>query len=371
MNTYKSLLLTTIFIAGTSVAVATDTENMEPRKVGAHKYNLKPTTQARRDMLNKKKAKHLQKFGGPNHQKEEKALSPERAENKGFFKFIGVLGKKPKPAPKRVLPTQVDLSSYCTIFDQGELGSCTGNAIAGCFYARQAIEFQDLDKKVHTLPQIKAKLAPVSRLFIYYKEREMEGTVNEDAGASIGDGMYVQYKYGAPKESQWPYDISKFTVAPPESVVAAAKENRDLDGVSHDEIDTSKATVINAMRHSLANKQPLVLGILLYSSFESDAVAKTGHVPMPNTRREELLGGHAVLAVGYDDKQKRFKIANSWGTGWGNNGFFTLPYDYFKPNYRLASECWQMGTVTTPKIVLQLAGHHNGSAPELNNNNNV
>lgn len=97
------------------------------------------------------------------------------------------------------------------------------------------------------------------------------------------------------------------------------------------------------MKGCLASGYPFVFGFSVYESFESQAVAQTGIVPMPSPN-EQLLGGHAVLAVGYDDEQGRFIVRNSWGKDWGMEGYFTIKYDYLL-NDNLADDFWTIRRV--------------------------
>jgi C1A family cysteine protease len=229
------------------------------------------------------------------------------------------------PAPVlTVLPPKVDLRPACppTVYDQGRLGSCTANAIAAAF------EF-DLGKQ--KLPDFMP-----SRLFIYYNERKIEGTVDSDSGAMIRDGIKSVAKQGVCTEDAWPYDISKFTDQPTKECYTAAKDNQAL---SYQRIPQS----LNQMRGCLANGYPFVFGFTVYESFESSEVAQTGVVPMP-VDGESVLGGHAVLAVGYDDETQRFLVRNSWGSGWGDGGYFTIPYAYLT-NRGLASDFWTIAKV--------------------------
>ncbi|HEX8713057.1 MAG TPA: C1 family peptidase [Terracidiphilus sp.] len=222
------------------------------------------------------------------------------------------------------LPASVDLRPQCPpVYDQGQLGSCTGNAIAG------AIEFDQMKEK-------RQVFAP-SRLFIYYNERVMEGTVNSDAGAQIRDGIKSVATLGAAPESDWPYDISKFTKRPPAKAYSDAK--KDLVS-SYSRV----AQVLNQMQGCLAQGYPFVLGITVYESFESDAVAKSGVVPMPG-QHEKAIGGHAIVAVGYNNNKRVFILRNSWGTSWGMKGYFTMPYEYLL-DARLSSDFWTIRTVT-------------------------
>jgi C1A family cysteine protease len=175
-----------------------------------------------------------------------------------------------------------------------------------------------------------------SRLFIYYNERVIEGTVNSDSGAQIRDGIKAVASQGVCPEQEWPYDISKFTQKP--SIQAYSDALTDK-AVSYQ----SLVADLNQMRGCLASGYPFILGFTVYESFESQAVAQTGHAPMP-APGERAVGGHAVVAVGYDDASQWFLVRNSWGTGWGMAGYFTMPYTYLiQPG--LASDFWTIRVV--------------------------
>ena len=186
------------------------------------------------------------------------------------------------------LPPSVDLRSECPpIYDQGQLGSCTANGIAA------AIEFDQ--RKLGNM-----EFTP-SRLFIYYNERVIEGNVNQDSGAQIRDGIKSVATLGAPPETDWPYDTSKYTEKP--SDIAYADALKDIvTGYSR------VAQNLSQMEGCLAEGYPFVFGFTVYASFESDAVAQTGIVPMPASG-ERLLGGHCVAAVGYDSSRRCFNMA--------------------------------------------------------------
>src|SRR5690242_6215044 len=213
-------------------------------------------------------------------------------------------------APMQVvtsLPSKVDLSSQCpAVYDQGQLGSCTANAIAG------AIEFDLMkEKKKDFMP---------SRLFIYYNERDIEGTVDSDSGAQIRDGIKSIASQGDCPEKEWSYDISKFAQKPPQKCYD--------DALKHKAVQYQRITrTLNQMKGCLASGYPFVFGFTVYDSFESEEVAKTGQLNMPSAG-ENVVGGHAVLAVGYDDTQNRFIVRNSWGASWAMKGYFTMPYGY-------------------------------------------
>ena len=219
------------------------------------------------------------------------------------------------------LPSSVDLRGDCPpIYDQGKLGSCTANAIAGAF------EFE-----LHRAGML--DLMP-SRLFIYYNEREMEGTVGEDDGAEIRDGMKSIDKLGVCGELDWPYDIYKYAEKPPQACYDFALLNR---AIQYQSINQD----LNHLKLCLADGFPFVFGMDVYPAFESQEVAKTGIVPMPGPD-ENSIGGHAVMCVGYDDSKQAFLTRNSWGMGWGLDGHFYLPYDYA---IKLGSDFWTIRSV--------------------------
>lgn len=200
----------------------------------------------------------------------------------------------------------VDLRKSCSkVEDQGTLGSCTANALAG--------NIELLDKLID------GAYTDVSRIFLYYNERAMEGTISEDAGAMIRDGIKTLAKDGICAETLCPYDIEAFTRKPlPEAYEDAKK---------HLITSYMRITTLNEMLVCLSDGYPFVFGMDLYESFESDKISKTGKVPMPKDG-EEYLGGHAVMAVGYNLITKQFIVRNSWGEGWGREGYFTIPFDY-------------------------------------------
>lgn len=222
------------------------------------------------------------------------------------------------------LPSAVDLRPRCSpVLDQGELGSCTSHAIA------EAIQFDRMKQALDNFTP--------SRLMIYYNERVIEGTVDNDAGAEIRDGIKSVATQGACPEDIWPYDITKFTQKPPQDAYDAGMDDR---AISYRRISHSMAR----MKGCLASGYPFVFGFTVYDSFESDEVAQTGIVPMPN-KDEGVLGGHAVLAVGYNDATGRFIVQNSWGLSWGQSGFFEMPYAYLTdPN--LSDDFWTIRLIS-------------------------
>lgn len=196
--------------------------------------------------------------------------------------------------------------------------NCTANSIGGLF-------------EYLLMKEGKPSFTP-SRLFVYYRERVLEGTVNEDSGAQIRDGMASCATKGAPPETLWSYDITRFAEMPPRAAYKEAANHRFKE---YHRLDNTQLSQLLAC---LANGFPFTFGFTVYESFESDEVARTGVAPMPS-KKERVLGGHAVLAVGYDYDKKVFIVRNSWGTPWGMEGYFTLPFDYVT-NEDLADDFW-------------------------------
>lgn len=224
------------------------------------------------------------------------------------------------PAPNVVLPDQVSLEpQFQPPYDQGDLGSCTANAIAG------VLEF-DMRK------QQEAKAATPSRLFIYYNERVMEHAVHEDAGAQIRDGIKSVVKKGAPPETDWPYIEAQFATKPTKKAYADAKLNQ---AIRYERLDNKK---IDNLRACLAGGFPFVFGFTVYDYFESDQMAKDGILKMPGPD-EQVQGGHAVVGCGYDHTKQMILVRNSWGMSWGQSGYFWMPYDYIS-NPNLADDFW-------------------------------
>lgn len=216
------------------------------------------------------------------------------------------------------------------IWDQGQLGSCTAQSV-GCAFA---------------FAHVKAGLAEImpARLWIYYQERVIEDTVNEDSGAMIRDGFKVCANAGVPPEDDWPYDITTFVGPPPDQASTDAVLHK---GITYDSIPQTE----DLLKAALLNGFPVSFGFSVYESFETAEVAKTGLMPMPG--REALLGGHAVLIVGWDDtkqgvganKPGMFKVRNSWSADWGDGGHFWMPYEYAL-NVDLADDFWQVTVAT-------------------------
>lgn len=217
--------------------------------------------------------------------------------------------------PRIRLPKQADLTHFCSSIEtQGSLGSCTACALAG------NLEFLD-NKPDH-------KYTDVSKLFVYYNERSLRGNEDYDSGASLRDGIKTLKKTGYCREFLWPYHISHFYAKPPLRCYLEAKQHR---------IESyHRMRTLTEMLTCLADGYPFVFGFAVYESFKSRQTEKTGRVVMPK-KGERMIGSHAVLAVGYNQKERRFLVRNSWGTKWGRRGYFTMPYEYMET---LSADFW-------------------------------
>jgi C1A family cysteine protease len=218
------------------------------------------------------------------------------------------------------LPEHVDLRRQCPpIYNQGLLNSCSAHALGA------AVWFEALKR------DLKPALRP-SRLFLYYIERSIERHPRCNVPVCLRDGHKALQRFGVCKESQWRYVIGKFSIRPPQKCFQAAAAVQL----------TQYARVKRDLRHlkaCLASGNAITMGMSVYESFESRRVKRTGVVPMPEPQ-ERLLGGHAVLVVGYRNKSQSFIVRNSWGPKWGRRGYCFLPYEYLMSRQRYAWDFW-------------------------------
>lgn len=204
------------------------------------------------------------------------------------------------------IKTSVDLRQPGVLIeDQGQLGSCTSNAIVGAY-------------ELMVKTQYPYKYVDLSRLFVYYNMRLFYNEVNEDSGGYLRDALKSLKKYGVCAESIWPYDISKFEDQPSvEAYADATKRNINYyeSLVTNDEI-----------MQVLSMGNPVVIGIEIFKEFQY--LDEEFHdVSMPG-KFETPEGAHAVCIVGYDLAKKMFLIKNSFGTDWGDKGYCWMPYEY-------------------------------------------
>jgi C1A family cysteine protease len=215
------------------------------------------------------------------------------------------------------LPGFVDLRPHLTpVEDQGDLGSCTANALAG------AVEY--LERRLNNSEE------RVSRLFLYWNERDLEGTANQDHGACLDDGIRALQKDGICTELIWPYDTRRVFKKPHDDAYDAA-EGHTIDEAHRVKIE------LHDLRHCLAEGYPFVFGLQLGRAFQK--VGDDGVVALPDAG--DNAGGHAMLCVGYSDQDQVFVVRNSWGPKWGDGGYCYIPYEYLgDPKY--AHDAWTL-----------------------------
>jgi C1A family cysteine protease len=213
---------------------------------------------------------------------------------------------KPKAGPLRPQVERLGLG-WCRIEDQLSIGSCTGQSSTSALEIAMGYRTRQL-----------------SRLFPYFTARVTEGTVNEDAGAMIRDVIKGLMKVGTPTEPCWPYDVRRFADKP--SKAAYQWAGRIRNEVAKAGVVYQRVADLNGLLHALNDGCPVVFGFSVIPEFE--ALPPSGLVPMPGPR-SEFLGGHAVVAVGYDIPEKFVWVQNSWGKGFGIGGYFKMPFGYF------------------------------------------
>ena len=227
-------------------------------------------------------------------------------------------------------PASVDLRQWCSpIEDQGSIGSCTAHAGVGMmeYYERRAFG-QHLD---------------AARLFLYKVTRNLLGFTGDD-GAYLRDTMKAMVLFGVPPEKYWPYRVTHFNDEPSAFCYSFALSYAAIRYYRLDPPGTSTGDLLKKIRQSLAANLPAMFGFSVYSSIPPIGDGK-GEIPFP-AQGDTLEGGHAVLAVGYDDKKKIGKeqgallIRNSWSTDWGDAGYGWLPYAYVEAG--LADDFWAM-----------------------------
>lgn len=223
-----------------------------------------------------------------------------------------------------VLPELFDLREQdAPIYNQLESNSCTANAMGGVFQFEQ-------------ISQQKKNFIP-SRLYIYYNTRAIENTISEDGGATLRNTMKAMVNDGACPEEKWKFDLKNLTVKPNYCCYVSGKNNQVLQylSVPHD---------LNQIKQCIALCHPIAFGFMVFSSFMTEEVAITGIAPIPNPSFDSALGGHAVVAVGYDDSKNALIVRNSWGTEWGLNGYFYMPYEYITTP-GIAADFWTIRLV--------------------------
>ncbi len=240
------------------------------------------------------------------------------------------------PRAKTALPPKTDLQAWCSpVEDQGALGSCTANAGAGL------VEY--CERKAF------GQYVNASRLFLYKVTRDLMRT-SGDSGAYLRTTMGALALFGVPPEKYWPYVVKQFDVEPPAFCYGFAEHYSALKYFRLDPPGTRAEELLRRIKYYLAGGLPAMFGFTVYSSIAQ--ADRTGNIPFP-VPRETVEGGHAVMAVGYDDGRKirnatrgsketvgAILIRNSWGTAWGVKGYGWLPYDYIVKG--LAQDWWSL-----------------------------
>ena len=230
----------------------------------------------------------------------------------------------------RKLPAHTDLRAGCSpVEDQENLGSCTAQALVG------ALEFLQLHD-LNDARRSPAMFRDLSRLFVYYNERAASGTVQEDSGAMLRTGIKTLKAQGVCRENLWPHEIRRFTAKP---TAACFAEAADHQVTAYQRLNrTSPVDALAEMKACLAMGLPFVFGFAVYEHVMSAAVARTGRIRLPG-KSERMLGGHAVMAVGYQESTRMVLFRNSWGAAWGCSGYGQMPYAYLTSR-ELSDDFW-------------------------------
>lgn len=267
------------------------------------------------------------------HQEAVRRITPmveherKQLENAGLVEFrrvaesratrvLGRITPEAESGPALATRPSVNYSTQMlSVRDSGPEGSVVGFAVAS------ALEYQLRARRHETV-----RLSP---RYLYYYARKAGGLdLRTDSGANLADAMTVLKTRGAVAETAWPYEAGEFASSPPPSANRARRyraQSRQIQGV-----DRIKSAL---------QQGPVVAGISVYGSFNSDGAARTGEIPDPKPD-EEVEGGHAICIVGYDDAQHRFKFENSWGPRWGDDGYGYVSYDYVRKHGSGAWALW-------------------------------
>ena len=212
----------------------------------------------------------------------------------------------------RKIADYVDLRPYASaVEDQLHLGSCVGQAVVGA-YELMLNKF------------CRSNFTDLSRLFVYYNARALDNAVDEDVGAYTRDGVKSLNKWGVCSENIWPYLISQFSTAPS----IAAYE----DAIQRTVTSYYRLSKVEDMLHALDIGYPIITSMNVYNTFYQLEFPGESLLKLPRDS-DDLIGGHAVVFVGYNLKNKTFIVRNSFGTSWGDNGYFYVPFEYAEKDF--------------------------------------
>ena len=217
------------------------------------------------------------------------------------------------------------------VFEQGELGSCTANVVCAAYELLVQKQASELN---HTHYYFEA-----SRLFVYYNARSVTSTTGTDTGATMRNALRSIHRWGVCTEALWPYKAEEYAQKPPLACYIDAEGNKltNFDRLTQDQ---------HQLRACLKEGFPFAFGFEVYDSFELE-MEEDGKMPLPSD--EEILDGaseiHAVLCVGYNDNTQCFTVLNSWGSDFGDGGYFYMPYHYILDAER-AFDFWKISEVT-------------------------
>ena len=234
-------------------------------------------------------------------------------------------------------PVSMDLREWCSpVENQGMIGSCTAHAGVGIieYYERKSF----------------GRHIDASHLFLYKVTRNLM-KMKGDTGAYLRTTMGAMVLFGVPPEDYWPYSDKEkeFDKEPPAFCYAFAQNYQTLTYFRHDPPSTKADDLLARLKSYLSKGHPAMFGFTVYNSIEQ--AEETGKIPFPSPK-EKIEGGHAIVAVGYDDKMKiknrygkiettgALLIRNSWGKEWGEKGYGWLPYEYIRKG--LAEDFWSV-----------------------------
>jgi hypothetical protein len=221
--------------------------------------------------------------------------------------------------PEVIQPALNYTSKIKRVRDSGQEGSVVGQALA------TALEFQVAKSTQHE--------HWMSARYIYYAARKRAGGTDQDYGARLKDAIDVLAKEGSVEEDVWPYVPGRYMQKPPPNVETARRFRI---------ADAKPLKTLNDVKRALARNGPVVASIEMYSSAMNAPSSNTGLLPVP-AAKEQLIGYHAIVIVGYDDADQRVKFANSWGAEWGDHGYGYLPYEYLN---RHMDDAWTFKLAT-------------------------